>query len=128
MQPHDECSAVTKAVDDMHLPQRLAVIQRRAHQGANQLLQRPLVVGVGQADAVQVGVNVEVGIVFPIVRGKGQRRPHHALPEAVELQQPALDQRPKIGHIDWSRKGQHPRDHHQIGRVFHLEPGGIDVG
>ena len=50
--PDDERAAVplpvrAVAVDDVHLPQRLAEIERRGHQIADQLLQRGLVARVG---------------------------------------------------------------------------------
>lgn len=102
-------------------------VQRAAHQVADHLLQRGAVAGGGKA-TLEMEIEVEVGVVFPIGAQEGHGRPDDALTKAV-VAQPAIAQHlPDAIDVEWMIEGDDGVDHHQVGRLLHAEPGGIHGG
>ena len=70
--------------NNMKLPERFGEVERRAHQVAGHLLQRGFVARRGQRHPVQMGINIERGVWFPISGGKRYARLHHAHEETIK--------------------------------------------
>src|SRR5690349_18945934 len=66
MDAREQDGAVADALDEMYIPERATVVERRACQVTDQHFQRGLVAGCGQRDAVEVVVGIELRIVDPV--------------------------------------------------------------
>jgi hypothetical protein len=64
----DHRKAIPVVLYNVDLPQGLAVIQRRAHEIADQLLQLCFSSWLWQTDTTDMGVQIEVRIQFPNYR------------------------------------------------------------
>ena len=82
-----------QALDQVHLPQRPAVVQRPGHQPGRQVAQLLVAARLGQGRAADVVGDVEVGVVDPDRTGQPARHLDHLLPVAGHQGQPLLDQR-----------------------------------
>jgi hypothetical protein len=125
--PGHHRAAAAVVLDVLELPQRLREVERRAHERADHLLQLGLAPGVGQGDPLQVRAQVEGRVVHPARPDAGDRRLDDLLPEAVERQQPVLDERLELGEVELVVEGHHPGDEHQVGGVLHVQPGRVHV-
>jgi hypothetical protein len=114
-----------EAVDQIDLPQRAVVIQRRRREVGDQLTQGVAIVRRGQRDPVHVIGRVEQGVVFPVCPAEGAARAGDLTearevgddPLGVRLAQPV-----PVGDLV---EPQQRVDDHQVGRAVHPQPGGI---
>ncbi len=90
---------------------------------AKQVGQRGPVARGGKSDPVEVEVEVEVRVVLP-VRPRDRRRSFdHPLPEArVGLDEALADQLAHAVPVGGLFEPVDPGDHHQVGRLVHVEP------
>ena len=110
------------------MPQRLGEIEtlagHRAHVGFQFFLARRPAVFARQFHALEVMFDVEIAVVIPPRAG---RILHGFLLEAREGQEALLDGRLQFFEIEFVLEHHDADDHHQVGRVLHAEPGGIDT-
>ena len=127
MQAADQGAAAAVFLHQVHLPERVLEIQLCAHQLADQCLQAGLPGDDGAADPPQVVGDVEIGVFFPVIRARRQPAFHRSLVEAVVDQQALLDHLFQAFMAHAFGEDHHPRDHHQVIRLFHAQPGSIHV-
>jgi hypothetical protein len=82
MQSTQQGAAISIALHQVNLPQRSGKVELPAGQYAGQILQRGLIAWWRQDDALDVVVEVKVGIILPIRPAECWLA--HPLPEAVE--------------------------------------------
>ena len=125
VQAQQHGAALVDALDQVALPERLAEVERRAHQVADHVAQLGRSARLGQRQAVDVGGDVEGAVGHPV----GLRALlAHAVAQAREA----------VGHARLQRVAQQlegqgpvepedPRHHHEVGGVLHVQPGVVDV-
>jgi hypothetical protein len=121
----DQCAAAFVVVDQVKLPERVVGIERRVGEFADQRLQRGALALAGLANQRvlnEVALNVE-GFVFE--PGRTHRIEHDALPEALVLEQLALDALAQRLARDGGLQQPDADDHHQVDVVVHPQPGGV---
>ena len=121
----DRTSVVS--VDQVHVPQRLGRVERCAHQLADELAQCFLSAGWRERDVAHMVVDVELRIVLPVQHAAAHAGPRHALVEATEWSEAFVEQRAQPLDVDLAVERQDSRHHHQVGRVFHPQPRGVNA-
>ena len=92
LEDHREAAA-GEAVDQPHLPERLAAVEALAEDAGDQALELLVVAGRGQRGVAHVVVEVEVGVVGPERAAGLEARPDEALAVARHEVQARLDVR-----------------------------------
>ena len=88
------------------------------------------VTGEGLADALagaHVVVDVEPRVVLPVQHPRAHARPHDALVKTPEGRKPFVEQRAQSLDVDPAVERHDAGDHHQVGWVFHPQPGRVDA-
>jgi hypothetical protein len=127
--PGDDRAARTVALDEVHVPQRFVVVERRGHQVGHQLQQSRLVARCRKGETVKVVLEIEARIVLPGDRAPRDARLGDALAEAGEALDQAfpadlLDVRP----VDRRVKPQDQVDDRQVRRPIHVQPRHVGGG
>ncbi|MBK8935949.1 MAG: hypothetical protein IPM76_27255 [Chloroflexi bacterium] len=125
---HDGAARSVDAFNEVNLPQRFAHVQRRAGQVAEQVLQGGLVGGRRQGQIVDVGVDVEVGVFFPLQLAQRPPAFFQALAKAIKRQQAGGEGRFDGRSLQWLIKQQNANHKHEVGGVFHVHPDGVGGG
>ena len=122
---HDRPAFIT--VDDAHVPQGFGEVERVAHQCADHVAKGLVSTWGRQRDVRHVVRDFELRVVDPMREAASGARPHHLLMEPGKRRKAAIKDGPQSLQIDLAFEGQYAGDHHQVGRVFHAQPGGIDA-
>ena len=125
MDTRGEHAAALIILDEMKLPQRLGVIQRRRSQFADEFFQRKLVGLAGQSGQAHMPIHVEVGVGFP---RRGVAGIDRLLAEARIGEEAIGEQALEFLQFQAAVEKHQPGDHHQIRRAFHAQPRRIDPG
>jgi len=109
----------------MKLPKRPGGIQHGTGQVADKLFQFMLIRLPWQRHTSHVGMYFEILISQPVSPSGAV---YGFLTKSLECKPAGFDgfQQTLIG--NWTGQRDHPRDHHQVGRLFHAKPGRIDLG
>ena len=120
---------VLEALDDVHLPQRAAPVERTAGDVTGDVGQLVVAAGRGGGDAPQVVVEVEVGVLDPHRVVEIERDGGQSLPELRKQMQSALeellDRVERVATLDRRRVERHGRRHVHVvvGRLEIQEAG-----
>lgn len=107
--------------------QRLGEIERQAHELADHLSQSVIATRRGQGEVAQVVVDLEVEVVFPVWRAPARAGSDDALVEAAEWFEAAFEDQAESFEVHSAVEGHDAGDHHEVGWVFHPQPGRIDA-
>ena len=109
------------------MPQGLGRVEGGAHLLADQLAQCPVVARCRQRDVADVLVDVETRLVLPVRLAAARARPHNALVEAAEGRKALVEEDAQALDVGLAVEHQDTGDHHQVGWVFHPQPGRVDA-
>ena len=124
VEPHDQCRAAQRGIDQVHLPERAPRIERHRGEIGDEALQLDLARLAREPFAMQMVVQIEVGIVLPEISGAIL---HGELAEPTVAEHAALDRGAQALVVDIALEKHDPDDLHQVARAIHAQPGGIDV-
>ena len=91
MDADEDRAAGAEVVDQIDLPQRAGVVERRRDAVRDEVLERRAVVRRGQRHVMEVQLRVEVRVVLPVRTGE-RESVRGALPEAVEARDDAVEE------------------------------------
>jgi hypothetical protein len=75
----------------------------------------------------EVVVYVEVVVVLPVRQAPARPRTHDTLVEATEWLESTVEDDPEALEVHLAVERHDARDHHEVGWVFHPQPGRIDA-
>src|SRR5450759_5691438 len=91
-------------------------------------LSQPVIAsGRGQGDVAEVVVDVEVGIVLPVRQAPARPRTDDTLVEATKWPESTVEDDAEALELDLAVERHDAGHHHQVGWVFHPQPGRIDA-
>jgi hypothetical protein len=128
VQPAQRSAAAIVIFDNVKMPQRLAEIERRTHQIADERLKFTLAAGRRQCNSMNVRIEIEIWIDLPFRQNTGRSPRFHPHPKTIKDQQPLLDDPMQPCDVDRLIEHQDAGDHHEVGGVFHPQPRGIGAG
>ena len=121
----DQRRTAVVSFDQVELPERLGLVERRRGQLAGQSFEFALAALAGQRGQADVPVEVEIGVVLP----ERTRGPVHGfLPETRVGQELGLDHLAQGADVEMGLEHHHAGDHHQVGGALHAQPGGVHPG
>ncbi len=125
MHPDQDRAPVAIALQQVDVPERPPVVQRRGDEVGDHLLQGASVGGCRQGDPVEVQVRFERRILLPGGRASGEALVD-ALAEPREAIDDALHHRgARCVPVEWLVEPQDGVDHHQVGAAVHVQPGRV---
>ena len=74
-----------------------------------------------------VVVDVEARVVLPVGQVATQARPNDTLMKPAEWREAPVEQRSESLDVDSAVESEDACDHHQVGRVLHPQPSGVDA-
>jgi hypothetical protein len=112
-------SAVGQAFDEVHLPQRLAAVQRGARDPADRLVELPTAAGAVHPARTDVVVEVDFAVLPPHRVVELERNVDEFVAEGVQLVEPAVDDLTELVDAELATL--------QLGDVDHRQLEGVHV-
>ena len=124
MNTHHQRLPAQCRIDDMKGPKRPRRIEWRRGQIGHKALQFNLAGCTGQDGMVQMLIEIEFRIIYPAITRVVLL---NNLFEAIVSQQTLFNTAPQAVWVERASKQHHPDNLHQVVRLVHAQPGGINV-